>query len=109
MIETDLAAGTGTLGRPVINTAGEVIAINMAASGGGALVQRVAAGSPAEQAGIQSGDVITGVADRPVEDADDVLAIVMSSGLGDEVPVTFTRDGSDQTTTVTLGQSPADS
>lgn len=151
MIETDLAAGIGTLGRPVINTAGEVIAINMAAStttdgrvlasfavpssiamrvadqliagqpathpylgvevdaapGGGALVQRVAAGSPAEQAGLQPADVITGVGDRPVEDADDVLAFVMSSDLGDEVTVTYARDGSDQTTTVTLGQSPA--
>ncbi len=151
MIETDLAAGPGTSGRPVLNDAGEVIGLHMATStaadgsvvasfaipsniatrvadqlaagqqpthpylgvevdnapDGGALVHGVAAGSPAGQAGLQPGDVITGLGGRPVEDADDVLAVVMSSGLGDEVTVTYTRDGSSQTVTVTLGQSPA--
>jgi putative serine protease PepD len=78
------------------------------ADGGGALVEQVAAGSPAAEAGLASGDVITTVGDRTVDGPGDVVAAVQSHGVGDEVTLTYTRDGSEQDTTVTLNQAPAD-
>jgi putative serine protease PepD len=75
---------------------------------GGALVEQVPPGSPAEQAGLQPGDIISSIGDRPVGDADDVVAAVQSRSVGDDVTVTYTRDGSEQEVTVTLGQAPAE-
>lgn len=78
------------------------------ADSGGALVQQVAAGSPAGQAGMQSGDVLTRVGDRPIADPDDLLAAVQSASIGDQVTIAYTRDGTDQEATVTLGAAPED-
>jgi putative serine protease PepD len=74
----------------------------------GARVQQVATGSPAEQAGLRPGDVITQVGERPVGDPDDLLAAVQAYRAGDQVPVTVTRDGSAQELAVTLGAAPGD-
>jgi putative serine protease PepD len=79
-----------------------------AADGGGALVEQVATGSPAAEAGLAPGDVITTVGDRTVDGPGDVVAAVQAHDVGDEVTVTYSRDGSEQDTTVTLTQAPAD-
>jgi putative serine protease PepD len=79
-----------------------------AADGAGALVQQVAAGSPAAQAGLLPRDVITRVGDRPVADPDDLLAAVQSGRVGDQVEVGYTRDGTEQELTVTLGLAPTE-
>jgi S1-C subfamily serine protease len=88
----------------------------------GALVQRVVADGPADQAGIQAGDqevavagqqlvaggdVITAVDGEPVSGMDDVIAAVNTKQAGDEVTLQIERDGDSQDVTVELGERPA--
>jgi putative serine protease PepD len=68
----------------------------------GALVESVTPGGPASEADLQPGDVITRLGDRPVRDATDLTAAVRSHRPGDEVEVTYVRDGDTRTTTATL-------
>lgn len=68
----------------------------------GAVVSEVTGGSAAEAAGLQSGDVITRVDEQEVTSADSLIAIIRSYRPGDEVTVTFQRDGEEQTTTAML-------
>jgi putative serine protease PepD len=68
----------------------------------GAQVSQVNPGSPAEKAGIQTGDVITKVGDTLITDPDSLVATVRSYRPGDEVEVTWSRNGQAQTATVTL-------
>ena len=69
----------------------------------GAAVGQVTAGSAAAKAGLASGDVITKVGDRTVDSADALIAAVRSHRPGDDVVITYTRNGSTATATVTLG------
>ena len=68
----------------------------------GARVGEVTDGSTAGEAGLESGDVITRVEDSPIESADDLVATVRSYRPGDEVTVTYTRDGEESTADLTL-------
>ncbi|MGH2952063.1 MAG: S1C family serine protease, partial [Solirubrobacterales bacterium] len=89
---------------------------------GGAIVQAVVSGSPADEAGIEAGDaevtvdgqplraggdVIVAAAGEPVETMSDVIAAVDSKRPGDEVELTVLRDGEERTVTVELGDRPA--
>jgi len=71
---------------------------------GGATVARVVAGSGAEKAGLKEGDVIVKFGDQTINDSDDLVSAVQARKVGDQVEVTFKRDGNTQTATVTLGQ-----
>jgi putative serine protease PepD len=74
------------------------------AENGGALVNAVVPGSPAEQAGLQRGDVITRFGDKAVNESDDLVGAVQAGKVGDRVQVTFRRNGSEKTATVTLAE-----
>jgi len=78
------------------------------APNGGAVVRQVAAGSPAERAGLLVGDVITRVGHRPVSTPGDLVATVQSTRAGDEVRVDFLREGVARETTVTVAEAPVD-
>ncbi len=69
----------------------------------GAYVTSVTSGSGADEAGIQEGDIITGVEDTEITSATDLQLAVRSHDVGDEVLVTFIRGGEEQTVEVTLG------
>jgi putative serine protease PepD len=71
---------------------------------GGALVSAVASGSPAEKAGLREGDVITGFGGEKIADSDALVAAVQSGKVGDRVEVTYQRNGSENTATVTLAE-----
>jgi putative serine protease PepD len=73
----------------------------------GALVVAVTDGSPAADAGIQKGDVITAVDGEEITSADGMILNVRSHEIGDKVKVTFVRDGKEQTVEVTLGSDEA--
>lgn len=73
---------------------------------GGALVAEPQANSPAEKAGIASGDVITSVNDRPVRDARELARTIGSMAPGDQVKLNVLQKGQDKTVTVTLGELP---
>ncbi|MCW2777798.1 MAG: htrA 2, partial [Frankiales bacterium] len=68
----------------------------------GALLRDVTAGGPAEQAGLQAGDVVTAVGDRAVVDADSLIVAVRAHAPGESVPITYTRGGSSHTLTAEL-------
>ena len=68
----------------------------------GAQVRTVGAGSTAGEAGLQEGDIITGIDDRAITSADSLVATIRSYRPGDEVTVTYERDGEEQTTTLVL-------
>lgn len=75
--------------------------------GGGVEVVKVWDGSPAEMAGIRTGDIITSFGDSPVSDADSLRYMVMSHVGGQRVPVSIRRGAEQQTLTVRLGELPA--
>ena len=61
------------------------------------------AGSPAAEAGLKSGDVVTKIGDTTVADDDDLIRAIRAQKPGDEVTVTYTRDGNSAQVKVTLG------
>lgn len=73
----------------------------------GAVVSEVSSDSPAGQAGIQKGDVITKVGGKRMNDAVDLTATIRSYAAGTKVPVTIRRDGQERTVEVTLGSAEA--
>jgi serine protease DegQ len=75
----------------------------------GALVVEVPKGSPADKAGIQPGDVITGIDDAPVSTVEDLLGALRQHKPGDKVSVKVVRDGKEQTIDVTVGDFPTSS
>jgi serine protease Do len=58
----------------------------------GALVADVMKGQPADEGGIEPGDVVVSIAGRDVRDANDLKNIVASLRPGSRVPVTVIRD-----------------
>jgi membrane-associated protease RseP (regulator of RpoE activity) len=79
------------------------VTVESAENDGGARISNVRPGSPAADAGLQSGDVVTEVGDATVEDDDDLIRAVRSHDPGDEVTITYTRDGTSHEVTVELG------
>ena len=69
----------------------------------GAYVASVTSGGPAEQAGIQKGDVITKLDDEEITSSDGIVLAVRSHSVGDTVKITYVRDGQENTVEVTLG------
>ena len=69
----------------------------------GAYVAEVTEDGPASKAGIEVGDIVTKIGDHDVSSADGLILAVRSYAVGDEVEVTFVRDGEEKTVRVTLG------
>ena len=63
----------------------------------------VASGSPAEKAGLKSGDIITKINSETVGKDGSLSSILGEYRPGDKLTITYLRDGKEQTTTVTLG------
>ncbi len=59
--------------------------------GGGAVVAGVEPGSAADQAGLQAGDVITRLNDRPIDSADALIAATRSKEFGETVTLQVQR------------------
>lgn len=72
----------------------------------GAIVTSVAAGGPAERAGIKRGDVITAINKQPVVDNNSLRNLVASLGPGANVEVAALRNGRDQNFQVALAELP---
>ncbi len=76
--------------------------------GQGVLVADVVKGSPADEAGIQAGDVIVSVDDVPVGNTDELQTEIMYRSPGDVVQIGIIRDGKQLTIPVTLGERPGE-
>ena len=68
----------------------------------GALVESVAAGSSAANAGIKAGDVITRIGDRLVGGSDDLVVQVRAHKVGENVALTYVRGNRTAKVTATL-------
>jgi putative serine protease PepD len=69
----------------------------------GAQVATVQSGSPAADAGLKEGDVITKVGDTSIDGADALVAAVRGEAAGTKLTVSYVRDGATDTAEVTLG------
>jgi putative serine protease PepD len=82
------------------------LGVTMSETDEGVRVEDVREGSPADDAGLRVGDVITSAGGQSVESPDDLRAIVDANEPGDELELEVTRDGEEQTVTATLGERP---
>ena len=69
----------------------------------GALIATPQADSPAEKAGLKTGDVIMKVDGKPINNARDLARIIGNMAPNTKAELTVLRDGKEQTTRVTLG------
>lgn len=96
----DFSLGRGRLGVRVQDMNQDLGEYFKAADGKGALVVGVVDDSPAEKAGIRSGDVIVKVGDDPVDDTDDLVRELRERE--GKVAIEVLRKGTKQTVTAEL-------
>jgi putative serine protease PepD len=77
------------------------------ATGGGAQIGSVKPGSPADQAGLERGDVITAVGSTPITSAADLQSAIQADSVGQKVTLTIDRNGTSQQVQITLGANTA--
>lgn len=70
----------------------------------GAAVQAVAEGSPAENAGLQSGDVITQVNETPITSSTELVSYISAAAVGDSIDLSVYRQGSSVQIVVEVGE-----
>ena len=68
------------------------------------LVEKVVKDSAAEQAGIQSGDLILKLEDKTISSGEDLSAAIGAYKPGDKATLTIQRDGQEMTVEVTFGE-----
>jgi putative serine protease PepD len=82
------------------------ISIDMKYAGDGALISKnekaILPGGPAAKAGLKAGDVITKFDGRPVHSAEELIVAIRAKSVGEKVEISYTRNGSTITATVTL-------
>lgn len=74
----------------------------------GELVQSVTPGGAAARAGIQAGDVIITINNRPVTPDETLSYIVANLPAGSRIPIELIRNGRRQTVTAVIGQRPTE-
>jgi 2-alkenal reductase len=72
----------------------------------GVYVREVGQGTPAEQAGVQPGDILTQIGDKAFDEDTRFANALYQFAPGQTVPVTVLRDGTTLTLDVTLGERP---
>jgi len=70
-------------------------------------IARVAPGSPAEKAGLRSGDRILQMGDRQIDNRDAVTAVLSLKSAGDAIEMAYERDGATHKTALVLAAAPA--
>ncbi|NMA52671.1 MAG: PDZ domain-containing protein [Peptococcaceae bacterium] len=68
----------------------------------GAVVARTVSGGPADKAGLQSGDLITGYNGVPIKNADSLIEQVTATPVGSQVEIQYLRNGQAKSTVVTI-------
>ena len=77
------------------------------AQSGGAQIGEVRSGSPAADAGLEAGDVVTELDGDEISNGDELRSAIATQKPGDKVELTIERNGDTQTITVTLGTRPS--
>ena len=76
---------------------------------GGAMVGEVKSGSPAEQGGLATGDVIVAVNSKPVRSMSELVMLLRSIGPGATAQLEFVRDNHHRSAVVVLAERPTSS
>ena len=106
---TTVAATTGTTANGNnggTQTSGAFLGVSATTASGttkGAAVAQVVNGGPADDAGLQSGDVITKVDGTDITNPEQLVQAISAHKTGDKVTITYTRSGATKTVEVTLG------
>ena len=79
------------------------VSLDTGYDGAGARIGEVNGGGPAEQGGLQAGDVIVGVDGRVIDDSTELVVAIRSHNPGEKVEIDYLRDGQRSTALVTLG------
>lgn len=74
----------------------------------GVLISGVIEGSPAEEAGIEDGDIIVAFSGTEIDSPAELLDLVGAADIGEEVKVKVIREGDDKTVRVVIGERPED-
>ncbi|MET8681152.1 trypsin-like peptidase domain-containing protein [Streptomyces sp. NPDC004647] len=102
-------------GQPVYPVIG--VQVDMREQGDGARISKsgsggssaVTPGGPADKAGLQPGDVITKLDSTVIDSGPTLISTIWTHKPGDQVTLTYERDGKEQTAEVTLGARKGDS
>lgn len=105
----DQLISSGKVRRSMLGVGVQTMTSDLAAGLGtkevrGVLVNSVSPGSPADHAGIKTGDIITGVNGVPVNDSNALRNTVASSAPGSDLTVSLLRNGGEQQIHVKVGE-----
>jgi serine protease Do len=73
----------------------------------GALITSVTSGSPADEAGLRAGDVITKIGDKDISTTQDLISAIGSHQIGDQVEIVYYRGNVQKVANATLEGSPS--
>lgn len=97
----------GTLGLDVQTLTPDLVRALSLDTDRGAVITQVQAGSPAEEAGLQPGDVVVRVNDRPVGERQDLRNALGLLSVGETVRLTVLRDGEPRVVEAEVGATDA--
>jgi putative serine protease PepD len=83
------------------------LGVGISTATNGVRLTEVRPGTPAANAGLRAGDVVTAVGGRPVHDPTALSTAIDAKKPGDRVTLTYTRNGQSHTVTVTLAERPS--
>jgi S1-C subfamily serine protease len=102
----ELRGGNGTPERPIVQGYLGVGIENRVDGGQGAVISDVESGSPADDGGIKTGDVIVAVDGFAVDGASGLVAAIRDQAPGDGIELSVVREGTPVDVTVTLVERP---
>jgi C-terminal processing protease CtpA/Prc len=101
-----IGAGPPEAERPASDSGGRRVSFgavpDFGFQGAGVRLTDVTAGSPAQQAGLMAGDVVTGIDETSIASLQQFSLLLRTLKPGQQVRVRFVRDGSERETTVTI-------
>jgi putative serine protease PepD len=84
----------------------EIAPVTTGTSTAGAQIASVTTNGPAEQGGLQAGDVVTQIDSQPIDDSTDLSSYINTKAPGDKIRLTVERNGSTEHVDVTLQNRP---
>ncbi|HEX9726715.1 MAG TPA: PDZ domain-containing protein [Vicinamibacteria bacterium] len=94
--------GRGYLGVQLLNLTPELRGHFGVSEDAGVMVAKVEPGSPAEQAGVQVGDIVTGIDGNPIDSSWSLSRYVRGKKEGDSASLELWREGGAQAVSVTI-------
>jgi membrane-associated protease RseP (regulator of RpoE activity) len=107
-IQVPAGQGREIIPGPIESPAFLGVVTQPAEGGAGVEILRVSEGSAADDGGLQEGDVITEVDGEAVADPSALRVAIAAHEPGDEVTITFQRDGEEQEATIELDDRPVE-